>query len=525
MRRAKQDTEESRPIYTLDTETDPFKYGRVPVPFSAGAYDGATFHYTWGPSCIKQMLAYIESLPPGIVYVHNGGRFDFYYFIQAMQGEMVIINSRIVKAYVGKHEFRDSFAIMPFALKQYKKDDIDYNKLEAGVREQHKEEILSYLKSDCVYLWELCSAFVSMFGEMLTIGSTSMKQLQKLHKFEKLNHFYDEKIRSRFYFGGRVECFKKGLIYQTCKIYDVNSMYPAVMRDYLHPVCSPTSASKQIQKDTCFIIVQGKNYGAFPVRTKNGGIDFNTGFGTFGVSIHEWNVALEYDLFRPTKIINCVNFEKRQTFAEFVNHFYESKKEATRIGDTTHALFYKYVLNSAYGKFAQNPTNYFDYTIGGSGHNPGDEWKPSFINGENIIWKKASAMSGFSRHNVATASSITGAARSVLLRAIATSHNVLYCDTDSIVCEFIGKGAEIDDLKLGAWKLEKTGDRAAIAGKKLYAIFKDAKCIKMASKGVKLKAEEIERVANGETIKYVNEAPSFKWDGSVRFITRTVRLT
>lgn len=517
--------EELLPIYTLDIETDPFKHGRFPVPFVVGFFDGKEFRSFWGSDCIEKSVEYIKRQPPGIIYAHNGGRFDFFYYIEHMAGDMRIINSRIVEASLYQHIVRDSFAIMPFPLKAYKKDDIDYTWLERGVRRQHRKEIIEYLYGDCFYLWELCIAFREMFGDRLTIGSTSMAELKKIHKFQPMSNFYDEKIRQKFFYGGRVQCFKKGVINQNIKIYDVNSMYPFVMRDYDHPLGLPSSSSKYVTDKTCFVIAEGKNYGAFPTKVKNG-ISFERTNGIFSVSIHEWNVALELDLFRPTRIINCVNFDRRGKFDTFVNHFYEARRKAKIDKDETKILFYKFVLNSAYGKFAQNPKNYFDFTmLSADNPNVGADWTPSFINGKYIIWKRPAEASLFSRHNVATASSITGAARSILLRAIATSKNPLYCDTDSLICEDIGPETKIDDTELGAWKFEKAGTWAAIAGKKMYAIYSGAECVKMATKGVKLKPDEITRVARGEKIVAQNIAPTFKWDGSHSFIHREVKLT
>lgn len=515
--------DEVKPIYTGDIETDPFAHRRIPVPFVTGFYDGKNFLHFWGKHCIKQFVDYIETLPAGIIYFHNGGRFDLFYFLKYLHGDMMIINSRIVKANLGKHEVRDSYAIMPFALAQYKKDDIDYRLLEKDKRQKHKGEILKYLEGDCLYLWELCKAFVDMFGNKLTIGSTSMGELQKIHSFEKLTSYYDNEIRSRFFFGGRVQCFKKGVITQPIKIYDVNSMYPSVMRNFQHPIGAPTSTSRRVSKETCFIIVEGHNRGAFPMRNKQG-INFDTEFGTFHVSKHEWEVAMQYDLFSPTRIINCVNFQQRGCFAEFVDHFYNARKKAIEDKDEIKKMFYKYVLNSAYGKFAQNPINYFDYRMT-QGTTECDGWTPSFINNAYTIWKKPTSRSTHARHNVATACSITGAARSILLQAIATSKGLLYCDTDSLICEEIGKGVEIDKSKLGAWKLEDTGTKAAIAGKKMYAIFNGKECVKLACKGAKLSPSEIVRVAKGKKITYENQAPTFKWDGSTNFITREIRLT
>jgi hypothetical protein len=64
-----------------------------------------------------------------------------------------------------------------------------------------------------------------------------------------------------------------------------------------------------------------------------------------------------------------------------------------------------------------------------------------------------------------------------------------------------------------------------MAGKKLYACFSGAECIKMACKGSRLSPEEITRVAQGETVTFRKDAPTFKLDGRVEWISRKIRRT
>lgn len=526
----------SVPIYTLDLETDPFLAGRYPQPFCAGLYDGCEFRSTWGADCVERMFDIIADLPPGLIYMHNGGRFDIFFMMPYITGfPALIINGRIVRTYTKSkakkpHEIRDSFAIMPFGLGKYKKDEIDYNTFEADVRENHKHEILSYLKGDCVYLHELCVAFVDMFGPKLTIGSTSMKELRKLHTFENLGPLCDEDIRSQFYYGGRVECFKKGILPGEWKVYDVNSMYPFSMKNFLHPIDTPEAETRKVRKTTSFITVEGKNYGAFPVRTKQG-LRFDIDRGTFHVSIHEWEAALRNNLFEPTRIIRCINFRNRNTFAEFVDTFYQRRNEAKASGDDIHSLFYKFVLNSAYGKFAQNSARYKEYTVtDGSVNLTPLGWTPFTVDSVDstvaktyIIWQRKPQDEIARMYNVATGASITGAARSILIDALAKADEPIYCDTDSIVCKNL-PGVPHDANELGAWKLEANADLACIGGKKLYALFKDGQCVKQANKGVKITADEIKAVCSGAVVESKRNAPSFHLDGSHSFITRRVRM-
>lgn len=527
-----QPSKRERKIYTADIETDPFLHGRIPKAFCTGFYDGVTFRETWGDDCIEKMLGQFYNAPPGIIYFHNGGKFDFYFFLSKFIGNpLMIVNGRIIKAKIkcatGYHELRDSLAILPFALKNYKKDEIDYQKFESNVREDHKKEILDYLKDDCIYLYELCNSFVEMFGPMLTIGGTAMKELKKFHTFECLGPIIDNDIRSIYFYGGRVQCFKTGVLQGKWKVYDVNSMYPFVMRDFFHPIGLPDGDSTKIRSTTCFLTVEGKNYGAFPQRTKEG-LRFDIERGIFNVSIHEWNAACRHGLFEPQRILRCVNFRNRDKFETFVTTFYDLRKQAKNNGDDTHSLFYKYILNSAYGKFAQNPEGYCDYEITSGRESMQAPWKPHIIFdaiGESesgfIIWKKPSAI--FTRYNVATAASITGAARSVLLDALAISKNPIYCDTDSIVCESLEVPS--DSKTLGAWKLEAEASTACIAGKKLYALFTDENiCCKQANKGVRITAKQIEDICRGGEVEWINQAPSFKLNGNHTFIHRNIAM-
>jgi hypothetical protein len=527
----------TKPIYTLDSETDPFQHGRKPMPFCWGLWDGTKLKVFWGDDCTDQMLTYLDTLPPGLIYMHNGGRFDIYFFMRSiLNNPMKIINGRITKAKMkcqrGWHEIRDSYAIMPvplaMAVKTDGKLDIEYWKLEREVRDVHRAEIILYLSRDVELLWKLVVEFVDMFGVQLTIGGTAMKELRKCHEFTRLTLDEDRPIRERYFYGGRVECFESGIISGAFKVYDLNSAYPDAMMRSLHPVGRCYFTGSKITKDTCFVTATGYSRGAFPVRPVKGNLNFDHGYGTFHVSIHEWNMAEELGLFDCDAILDCQEFEAKATFEEFVSKFYTLRMEAQDAGDEIKKLFYKLVMNSAYGKFAQSSENYCEfrltdetenlyalgwdlYMVHGSSANPRENW---------VIWSKPSLDE--TMYNVATGCSITGAVRATLMRAISVAQRPIYCDTDSLICEHLsldtGKG-------LGQWKLEAECNYIAMAGKKLYALFMDGDVVKQANKGVNISAADIVRVCEGAEVECLRDAPSFKLDGSHRFIDRVVRMT
>ena len=510
-------------VAVIDLETDPFKHGRLPAPFAAGFFDGETYQDFWGADCCEQLLHFLYRYPePLLIYAHNGGKFDFFYILDALENPVKIINGRIVEAALGKHKIRDSYAIIPVPLSAYQKDEIDYGIFESDERNKpdNKATILHYLAKDCEYTYKLVSAFVERFGTKLTIGGTAISKLRELHDFRRGNETHDEEFRP-YYFGGRVQAFRTGIIPGDWKIFDVNSMYPHVMRNCLHPtglrfaqVAKPrltlSGNLAGFGERPYFIEIEGINRGAFPTRTKEG-LDFTCGKGIYKTMSHELKAALKHKLFTPTKIHSARVPHQSISFADYVETYVAEKIAAKKCGDKVTEIFSKLLLNSAYGKFGQNPENYFDYMIiRNLCELPQDEydaglWRLYELHDEFAIWRKKSDRKSY--FDVATAASITSASRAMLLDAISTAKNPIYCDTDSIICEsFAGT---VHDSALGAWKCEGEADTLAIAGKKLYAAFKGGECIKSANKGVRLTPAEIVRICRGGSVTWQNQAPSF----------------
>jgi DNA polymerase type B, organellar and viral len=505
-----------KPIATIDFETDPFLYGRIPAPFAAGFYsEEKGYVHFWGNDCIARLCEFINALKtPHIIYAHNGGKFDFHFMLDFLQNPLKIINSRIASVKMGIHTLRDSYCILPIPLRVYCKDEIDYQKLEASVRETHKTEILAYLKTDCVKLHELVMKFIFRFGVKLTIGGTAIGKLQELHPFQVTTESHDERYRP-FYFGGRVEALKTGIIKGNWKVYDVNSMYPHVMRNCVHPTGLRYRIAYGRKIDTkgriagyanaqfYFARIFAEQRGAFPTREKDKPLNFDVPKGEFFVTSHELKAALETGRAWNIKVIEAYIPEKTITFGEYVDTYMREKIDSKKAGDKAGEIFAKLLLNSAYGKFGSNPRAYKDYFLGDC---PNDEYELYSAGIDRpSIWRKLSERLSF--YDVATAASITGAARAVLMRALSVAKNPVYCDTDSIICE--GLDLDLDESKLGAWKLEAEGDTIAVAGKKMYALRDGSEYVKTASKGVVLTGPELFGLCSGDSIEWHNQAPSF----------------
>jgi hypothetical protein len=526
-------------IATGDCETDPFAPHVIPKPFVWGFYsEEQGYCYFWGKgdsreqqdvSCCEQFIEFLYSLEnPHIIYMHNGGKFDFLFLLKYAGGKVKIVNGRILEMHIGIHVLRDSYAAIPIPLGAYKKDDIDYNKLAWDVRDKNRSEILHYLGGDVRYLHEMVTAFRAEFGNVLTIGTAAMHALKEFHEFEEFDEEQDKFFR-RFYYGGRNQCFESGILSGNWKVYDVNSMYPACMLNMLHPVSRSYVESYSLTDSTDFVIVEGINSGGLPFKLESGELSFATDRGTYYVTGHELRAALDTGTFEIQRIVEAYTFDTRITFAEFVETYYGKRLTSSAAGQTLLVLFYKLILNSAYGKFCLSPDNFKDWEITEQGDYLDDSmWNLELECGDYILWSKPSTQSKF--YNVSTGASITGAARSQLLRGLAQAVRPVYCDTDSIICESFN--GYIDSKTLGAWKFESEGDEICIAGKKLYALYNRGSVVtdekgkpKQASKGSRLTADEIRRVANGGIVKYENPVPAFKLDGNHQFINRNIRKT
>lgn len=492
-------------VYAGDCETDPFQSGRIPRPFLWGLTDGKTF---WHFNTTEEFVNFIRDRTI-IVYMHNGGKFDFMYLLHYVkETKAQIINGRIVSMFLGKCELRDSYAAVPEALGNIRKDKIQYWKMEVEHRETYKTEILDYLRGDCTYLWNLITVYRGIAGTKATVASNALAFSRKLGiKTGKTNWRFDSQMR-RYYYGGRTECFQPGT-HKNIQILDIHSCYPYAML-HNHATGSDFHWKDDLKGMTddeisrSFITLECTSNGAFPKRRKEkrdsdgalvaeGGLFFPHEYNVFHVTGWEYLVAKEFSLISNVKIQSVGYTHDTVNFTPYVTHWYNYKnahsgKDAN--GDRISPYEYttgKYMMNSLYGKMSQNPARYFDYKICQAG-TPLDEengWQlgPEFegheIHQRPSLWKykyqlgvewKAKAI----YNNVATGASITGFARAHLLRAIHTVgvDHIIYCDTDSL---FVRPGGNISSLPqtdaLGDWELEEASAPIGhFAGKKLYGV-------------------------------------------------------
>ena len=525
-------------LWAFDCETPMFKYGRMPVPFLWIALSEHGDRYIfWGENATAEFMRWIMTLNNDLLIAHNGGKFDTLFIKDIISGMMLMVDGRILKCSPKRGvEIRDSFAILPMALKKLgAKIEIDLNKHEEGVREKHRAEIIRYCMQDCVVLLEAVQNFYRMAGRRrLTIASQASAELRTIYPhLLKMGSIHHQEF-SPFFFGGRVQAMQKGIMRGEFKLYDVNSMYPAVMAHEQHPhgasySCKDFSIKNLPEHGAGFFMGRCDTRAAFPVRQENKTTPYIIGRNvSVKITLHEVIAALQCGA--ASNFIGKIFVPEQHTnFADFILPHFESRKKAKAIGDNGADLYHKLIPNSSYGRFAMSPDGREETYYAEKDEDitelkiDGFTVKDIDLNSERFILSRPVCRPWQFYEDVATGASITGAARARLMRAISTAKNPLYCDTDSLLCESIGEKV---GNELGEWKEECVCDTTAIAGKKMYALFDGSECVKQASKGVRASPEQIYSIAEdaGLEIKIFNDAPVMRLKGS-EFMSRKIRRT
>ena len=175
-------------------------------------------------------------------------------------------------------------------------------------------------------------------------------------KFIKGSFTFSIRIFGEAYFGGRMECFKIGKFKNVYK-YDINSAYPAVIKDLREPLFYEIKKyNKEKIVDTNIYEVEFEHLdkfqiGTLPVRLKNGYLVFPMkGRGYY------YGVELKQAIKRKVKvkIYNYLDIKLGdKLFSGEIEKYYKLRQELKKKNDKRN-LIIKILLNSIYGKFAQS---------------------------------------------------------------------------------------------------------------------------------------------------------------------------
>lgn len=306
---------------------------------------------------------------------------------------------------------------------------------------------------------------------------------------------YEDKFCRAAYLGGWTYANDKykGLpIEKPGRVYDVNSLYPSVMRfnafPYGRPVRHGFGEVPEIYKNENYVYFQRVIFcarlkrGCFPIlKIKDStrylwnryitdtGISPRTGERCNKyVTATFTNVDLEMLLkLYDVKIIaydeHIVYRAKKGFFNTYIDYWTEQKINAAKDGNKGLRTIAKLYLNNLYGKFGTNPAR---------------ASKTPYIGDDGAIRYKVCEDSSQPVYIPVAAFCTAYARRVTVLAAIKAGSRFLYADTDSL--HIIGDydlDIPVDDYKLGYWKLENHFTRAKYLGAKCYAEYINGKWV------------------------------------------------
>lgn len=381
----------------------------------------------------------------------------------------------------------DSLKIIPFKVAviaksfglEVEKGEIDYSYPRPIGWEITKEE-QSYIYRDCKIVSDALKVLFSQNLTRITQGSNALYDFKRTlpRKFEKIfpPPKYDKDIRQA-YKGGFTYCnpLYQGKNIKEGIVLDKNSMYPSVMRfeklpfgegifyegkyiqDDLYPLyIQMFVANFELKKNHLPTLqIKGGRFGFLPT-------EYVTSSNGDEISLCLTSVDLElflehYDVLSIEYISGWKFSAKVGLFDEYIDKWYKVKEESTRTGNKGMRTLAKLMLNALYGKFATTPEcqskiPYFDEEL-------------------NLVKYKLGEIEERKPLYLPVAAFITAYARADVIRnAQKNYHRFIYADTDSLhlIGEEMPQGIDIDDYRLGAWKVESHFKRARFLRAKSY---------------------------------------------------------
>ena len=402
------------------------------------------------------------------------------------------------KKKVNKVTIYDSLKLLNFSVDKIAKAfDLPIRKLKLDYKAYRRighvltKDEVDYIRNDVEIM---ARALKFMFDEGLdkmTIGSCALQYYKNnckyfLKYFPVLPYEIDQDIR-RSYKGGftYLNDIYKGKEVGEGLVLDVNSLYPSVLHNDKLPFGEPIFFEGEYKPDklyplyiqtfTCiFDIKEGKipsiqlknNLSFMPneyIKSSQGQL----------VTLTLTNIDLElfFNQYEVSDIVYHNGWKFKGIiglFSEYIDHWTEKKIQAKKDNNKVLYLISKLMLNSLYGKF---------------GLNPNTRSKFPYLDHDGVIRYYLTPLEQRKPVYIPIATFVTSYARR---KTILTSQAIkdftidnfnedyyIYSDTDSIHLrklpeDLLREFVDIDDYRLGAWKMESTFTRGKYLRQKCY---------------------------------------------------------
>lgn len=339
-----------------------------------------------------------------------------------------------------------------------------------------------YIKNDVLIVAKGLEIIHSHGLNKITAGSNAFEDFKKIVGKERFKQVfpkpeYDSDVRAA-YKGGFTWVNPKfqGKVYGKGLVYDVNSLYPDVMYNRPLPYGEGIAFKGKYKKDKFYnLYIQmircdfKLKDGYIPTLQIKNNLDFVSNeyvTDSKGLSpvLVLTNVDLElfldhYDIENGVESIEYMGgwkFKSTDTmFKTYIDKWYHEKEEAGKMGNAGKKSVAKLMLNSLYGKFGVNPKG--SVSIPEMTEN-GVSYKNKEDREKDLIYLPVACfVTAWARYKTITT------AQSLFDR-------IIYCDTDSVHIKGWEEpeNMEIDDNKLGAWKLESKFTKCKFLRQKCY---------------------------------------------------------
>ena len=491
---------------TLDLETENRIYFKM-----GGIYDGSNYKEFWS---LSSLVEYLQETDISIFYVHYLS-FDAPIIMNYLLEHCIDfappteVNGKVIELRVKSSNkkrkyvrLRDSFSLFPDSQANLVKSfGVETSKFEINDWSNvSDEDFVKRNYQDVKGLFEIMLKAQQYFFGLLGVDisrSSTISQLTKdsfqtkflkqslinplLHGYGR-NFFLDEQMNKDFrdsYAGGRTEVFDFDE-HEEVKVFDVNSMYPACMLDDV-PIERPVV--KEDVSVEYFNHLRKKYYVIADVEitlktdripllwTRHEGkllfTDFEESRGTFHSPEIDKAVELGAKILRVFRVY--VFRQKAPIFKEYIEFLYALRLKAKKNKDKFQDYLCKLLMNSLYGKFAQNPER--DKLIFLNDRQYlNDDYPPNtlvYADDTGFFYGRVKEFSPASFYFPHWSGCITARARVKLFEFLVESDCPVYCDTDSVMCHSLN--SERVSKKLGDMKLEKTYYDFIAVQPKVYA--------------------------------------------------------
>lgn len=405
---------------------------------------------------------------------------------------------------VNKVKIYDSLKILNFSVSQIAKDfnlinennkevrklDLDYKASREVGHELTVEEV-DYLKADVEIMARALDIMFRNDLTKMTIGSDALSEYKKLNtKFKKyfpiLPFEIDKDIR-KAYKGGFTylnDCYKEK---ESTKgfVLDVNSLYPSVMVNEELPYGTPLYFTGQYQEDKfyplyiqcltcCFELKENK----IPTIQVKNNLSFmpneylkSSKGDLVTMTLTNVDLKLFFEHYNVTEITYNSGWKFKKSKGLFTQYIEKWTKEKIKAKKENNGAMYriaKLMLNSLYGKFGLNPETRSKYP---------------FLDENGIVRYRYSDIEIRDSIYIPVAAFITSYARNKTIRTSQAIKDYslkhygkdyyIYSDTDSIHLldmdkEILASIVDIDEYRLGAWKVESEFVRGKYIRQKCY---------------------------------------------------------